>query len=55
MAGKKMDPFVIALAQAMNEIEEQYGLADPEYQHALLDAFVLVLPSTGSTETYGGT
>ena len=28
MAGPPMDPFVIALAEAMNEVQEEYGVDD---------------------------
>jgi len=40
MAGKEIDPFVIALAEAFSEVEEQYGISDAAFEQALLETLV---------------
>ncbi|MGA2107661.1 MAG: hypothetical protein ABSH25_08450 [Syntrophorhabdales bacterium] len=40
MAGKQMDPFAIALAQAFNEVEEETGMSDEAFEQALLETLV---------------
>ena len=40
MSDRSFDPFVIALAEAATEIEEEYGIKDDEFCHALIEAMI---------------